>query len=166
MKKLYKKTSIIHGTGIHTAEVIRPNEHISLIKGVERTHKSTSSSSAKEIPLWYGLTENKWLDPAGTIWCYLNHSCDPNCAIIGTRKLVARKNIKPHDELTIDYSMTDGDLFWEMPCQCNSSKCRKTIVSIQRIPESYITAHLPLIPKYFLKLRKKHFASAKMRDDE
>jgi hypothetical protein len=162
MKKLYKRDSKIHGTGIHAGEEIGTHEHIAFIKGRERIHKSATAAAASEIPLWYGLTERTWIDPTGTIWCYLNHSCDPNCAIVGTRKLIARRTITTDEELTIDYSMTDGDVLWEMSCSCKAKNCRKKIVSIQKIPESYFNNHLPLIPKYFQKLRKKYLASDKM----
>jgi uncharacterized protein len=154
MKKLVVKKSSIEGNGIFTLEPIFKHEHIAFIKGVKKVFLSTDKESASSIPTWYGLTEKEWIDPTGTVWEYLNHSCKPNAAIVGTRKLIALRDIKKNEEIVIDYSMTDGDLNWQMDCFCKDKKCRKTIGSIQEIPQSVFHKHMPFIPKYFIKLRK------------
>ena len=54
---------------------------------------------------------------------YTNHSCDPNLAIQGQIVLVAMRDIRPGDELTIDWATTDdGD--YELECRCGSPRCR------------------------------------------
>ena len=37
---------------------------------------------------------------------YLNHSCNPNCGINGSFKIVALKDIEPWEEITFDYAMS------------------------------------------------------------
>ena len=164
MKKLEVKESEIAGVGIHVSEAVMKHEHIAFIQGVRKSKIITDKKDALTIPTWYGITESEWIDPTGTIWESLNHSCEPNTAIIGTKKIIALRNIKKGEEITIDYSMTDGDLLWELEytCGCKSKNCRKAIHSIQRIPEEAFQKHMPFIPKYFVKLRKKHLASAKI----
>ena len=162
MKKLYTGKSAINGTGIFVGEPVKKGEHIAFIQGAYKEKKTKNNRDAKTIPTWYGITDTIWIDPGKTIWRFFNHSCDPNTAIVGTKKLVARKNIKKDEEITFDYSMTDGDLYWEMPCTCGAKNCRKVITSIQRIPEKTFRAHFPLIPKYFVKLRKRYQQSATM----
>lgn len=154
MKKLYVGESTIQGKGLFAGEAIKKGEHISFIKGRYVHLKTKNRKEAQSIPLWYGITEEDWIDPTGTIFSFFNHSCQPNTAIIGTKKLIALQNIKKNEEITFDYSMTDGDTLWEMDCSCKVKCCRKKIVSIQNIPESVFNRHMPFIPKYFQKLRK------------
>ncbi len=156
MKKLFVAKSRIEGNGIYTAEPIKKGEHIAFISGKVRRKKITNARDALTIPLWYGLTDSLWIDPVDTIWRFFNHSCEPNTAITGTKKLIALKDIAKNSELTFDYSMTDADTFWEMDCNCGSRSCRRKILSIQRIPERTFKDHLPYIPKFFIQARKKY----------
>ena len=162
MKDLYTDKSGIEGTGIFSNENICKGDHIAFIQGTIKKKIIKTRSDALTIPLWYGITESLWIDPGNTIWRYFNHSCEPNTAIVGTKKLIALKNIKAHTELVFDYSMTDGDILWEMECLCNHRNCRKKINSIQKIPEEAFQKHLPYIPKYFVQLRKKYLTSGKI----
>lgn len=162
MKKMEVRKSKISGVGIHTLEDIKKGEHIAFVTGklVKKATKTVAEASGKEMALWYGITDVVWLDPVDTIWRYFNHSCEPNTAIVGTRKVIALRNIKKGEELAFDYSMTDGDLLWEMKCTCGSKKCRKTLYSIQRLDQKVVDRHMPYIPKYFQSLRKKYLSSS------
>jgi len=159
MKKLEVKKSKIEGLGICVSEDIKKGNHIAYITGSLVKKETKSKREALSIPLWFGVTKNLWLDPGNSIWRYFNHSCEPNTAIVGTKKLIAKHNIKNGEELTVDYSMTDGDLLWEMNCSCRTRTCRKKIHSIQRISENSFRRHLPFIPRYFVKLRKQYLSS-------
>jgi hypothetical protein len=162
MKKLSVQQSKIEGKGIHVDEFVKKHEHIAYIQGTLKEKISTSKADALSIPLWYGVSDILWIDPGTTIWRYFNHSCEPNCAIVGTKKVIALKNIKKGTELTFDYSMTDGDLLWCMSCICQAKTCRKQIRSIQLIPQKTFEWHMPFIPSYFQKLRKRYLQSATM----
>jgi uncharacterized protein len=155
MKKLYVGRSKIEGKGIYSSEKIKRGEHIAFIEGELVKKKTHSVKEAASIPLWYGITDTIWLDPKNTIWRYFNHSCEPNTAIVGRRKLIALKSIAPDTELTFDYSMSDGDILWEMDCSCKTPSCRKKIHSIQRIPDHVYKKHLPYVPTFFKKLRNR-----------
>jgi len=59
----------------------------------------------------------------------VNHSCDPNCKIVGFNKLIAKRDIQIDEELTIDYgtvSIGKGMTIIET-CNCGSDVCRHTI---------------------------------------
>lgn len=155
MKKLYVGKSKIEGKGIYTQEKIKKGEFIAYLDGIFVKKISKNTKDAQSIPLWYGITDSIWLDPQNTIWRYFNHSCEPNTAIVGRKKVIALKSILPDTELTFDYSMSDGDTLWEMPCSCKTSSCRKKIHSIQRIPEKVFRGHMPFIPTYFKALRQR-----------
>ena len=71
---------------------------------------------------------------------YVNHSCNPNCGIKGTLKIVAMRDIEPGKEITIDYAMSESSEY-EMKCNCGSSDCRKVITGndwrIKKLQKKY-----------------------------
>jgi len=58
---------------------------------------------------------------------YVNHSCDPNCGIVGSILLVAMRDVGAGEELCFDYAMTDTDDYDEFTCSCGTAACRGTI---------------------------------------
>lgn len=65
---------------------------------------------------------------------YLNHSCNPNCGVDGIY-IVAMRDIRRGEELTIDYSTTLCDNSWTMECSCGARNCRKHIGSFFDLPK-------------------------------
>lgn len=57
---------------------------------------------------------------------FLNHSCDPNVGVSGQIMYVAMRNIKPKEELTLDYAMID-DAPIQMKCGCGTRNCRGVV---------------------------------------
>ncbi|MBF0247919.1 MAG: SET domain-containing protein-lysine N-methyltransferase [Alphaproteobacteria bacterium] len=56
---------------------------------------------------------------------YLSHSCGPNCLLDMTRlEVLALKDIRPGEILSIDYAVTEDVLFKQFPCSCGSPECR------------------------------------------
>lgn len=151
-KQLFTDKSNIHGRGLFSKNYIKKGEHIAYVSGVVKKFRSSSKSDAASIPTWYGVSRSRWIDPGKSVFAYFNHSCDPNTAIIGTKKVVAKRDIPKNTELTVDYSFTDADINWILTekCNCGSKYCRKKIKSIQSLPLSVVKRHFPLIPRYFL----------------
>ena len=58
---------------------------------------------------------------------FVNHSCDPNCGILGSVLLVTMRPVAPGEELCFDYAMTDTDDYDEFECSCETVLCRGTI---------------------------------------
>ena len=54
----------------------------------------------------------------------VNHSCEPNCGILGSTVLVAMRTIAAGEEVTYDYAMSDGSPYDEFACACGSAMCR------------------------------------------
>lgn len=152
MTNITVKESGIHGKGIYATRDFKRGNRIANIAGRKVKFLSKSKNDALAIPTWFGIGRYTWIDPEKTPFRFLNHSCDPNAAISGTRTLIAISDIKAGSELTIDYSMTDADLLWEMNCKCNSITCRKTIRSIHSVPTEVFKKHMPYIPRYFQRL--------------
>ena len=62
-------------------------------------------------------------DPAD----YVNHSCAPNCGIVGSVLLVTMRAVAAGEELCFDYAMTDSDDYDQFKCNCNTSACREVV---------------------------------------
>jgi hypothetical protein len=62
-------------------------------------------------------------DPAD----YVNHSCDPNCGIVGSVLLVTMRDVDAGEELCFDYAMTDSDDYDTFQCGCGTEGCRGEI---------------------------------------
>jgi len=69
------------------------------------------------------------LPESGSIGWYLNHSCQPNCVILGRTRIVALTTIEEGEELTFDYSTNVGWDGFAMECSCGSVNCRRVVRS-------------------------------------
>jgi hypothetical protein len=83
--------------------------------------------------------DETYLDPGNGLGRYLNHSCAPNA---GIRKrdnklfLFAARDLKPGDEIVIDYSTTIGDDdIYRMRCHCGARRCRKWVGRFGLLPK-------------------------------
>ncbi len=85
---------------------------------------------------FFAATNKKELEDAD----FVNHSCSPNCGIKNALKIVAMRDIKPGEEITIDYAMQECSEF-RMKCRCGSRDCRKTVTGrdwkIRRLQKKY-----------------------------
>lgn len=98
----------------------------------------------------------KWLSPEKRSYgWYLNHHCEPSCGIKGTY-IVALRNIKPGEEITVDYAITNADRHWNMKCQCKSRNCRAVIRSIQFLPFRLYLKYQRYIPRYVKTRYREH----------
>jgi uncharacterized protein len=58
---------------------------------------------------------------------FINHSCEPNCGLVGQVQIVTLRDVKKDDELCIDYAMLNSAPICEFPCCCGSALCRKQV---------------------------------------
>ncbi len=58
---------------------------------------------------------------------YVNHSCEPNCGIVGSLLLVTMTDVVEGEELCFDYAMTDTNDYDEFVCACGTPSCRRLI---------------------------------------
>jgi hypothetical protein len=74
------------------------------------------------------LTEEVWVtwsrDPEE--WRPINHSCEPNAWLDGL-DVVARFDIAPGEEITLDYATFYNELMPSFECSCGEPTCRGTI---------------------------------------
>jgi hypothetical protein len=57
----------------------------------------------------------------------VNHSCEPNCGLLGATILIAMRDIEPGEEITFDYATCDGSAYDEFECACGTAFCRGKI---------------------------------------
>lgn len=149
MKKIIVKESGIHGKGVFADEEIAKGKRIQYIQGTKVKLPRRGHHDKNVMSTWYGVGRYIWIDPGDTPFRYLNHSCEPNAAVAGTKTLVALQTIRKDDEITIDYSMTDADPHWGLDCHCGAPSCRKYIQAIYTVPQDVFKRHMPYIPRYF-----------------
>lgn len=157
MNRVYVGESAIQGKGLFASVAIPKGKIVERINGAKVRKRLTKPSEAKKIMNWIGVGKETWINTSGTPFRYINHSCDPNVAIVGTKTVVAIRPIKKDEEITMDYSMTDGDPLWSMQCSCGSKRCRKHIASIQSVPVAAFKRHMPYIPRNFQRIYLKNY---------
>lgn len=122
------KRSPIHGKGLFARRPIQANQIVAVKGGhvLERTawREIEKELGAAEIQ----LTKDLFIAPVSAderdgAMLYLNHSCEPNCAIQGQIVFVAMRDIREGEEVTIDWATTDDDDY-EMICNCGAASCR------------------------------------------
>jgi len=154
MKKIRVGKSGIHGKGVFADEDVRKGNQIQPIQGRIVYKEPHNAHESDIIANWVGVGKNRWIIPEEP-FLFLNHSCEPSAAIVGTRLLVALKNIKEGEEITMDYSLTDADPHWQLYCRCGAKDCRKQIGPIQMLPKAVFEKYMPNIPHYFQRQYKR-----------
>jgi hypothetical protein len=93
-------------------------------KEIERLPEKFRTNYALSLyPGFYiAETSEKDLDSAD----FINHSCEPNCAIKNLLIMVTKRSVRRNEELTADFDA--GAKFGKKAaCQCGSKKCRRIV---------------------------------------
>lgn len=162
MKKIYISRSNIDGKGIFAGEDIQKGERIQYINGKRTKIVIKNSKQAAAIANWIGISRKFWINTEGTPFRFINHSCDPNAAIMGTKTVVALRDIRKDEEITIDYSMSDADPYWKgIHCTCGTKNCRKEIRAIYTVPPDIFKRHMPYVSRYFQRIYLRNYIRPK-----
>ncbi len=94
----------------------------------------------------------------------INHSCNPNCAIVCRATLIALNEIGKGEEILFDYSLTmfeDQESikerfkcdYWTMQCLCGEKNCRGLIDQFHTLPLEVQEKYLKIkaVPDFILK---------------
>jgi len=161
--------SLTHKRGVFAKKLIKKDEIIAVSGGYIITEKEYKKLLKKDFPAikYYAckVAKNFYLvsDKKGKLEeaDFFNHSCNPNAGIKGHLLVVAMKDIKPGEEITYDYAMTDSDPEDCFKCSCGAKNCRKIITgddwkkpSLQRKYKNYFSFYIQEKIKK-LKKRKK-----------
>lgn len=149
MKKLIIQKSRINGSGLFTSESIKKGEVVGYVHGPTKLFKAFTPESSKQTLNWIGASRYTWIDTTNSPFSFINHSCEPNVAIVTKRKVVAMKNITAGEELVMDYSFSEPGPDWEISCNCKSKDCRKKIGPINTVPKNIFKRYEHYIAKTF-----------------
>ncbi len=110
------------GTGVFARRPIPANTTVAGFGGVSSTVRSSKTLGeavrihALQIDDDLFLASTPPFDPAD----FVNHSCDPNCGIVGSVLLVTMRDVEAGEELCFDYAMTDSDDYDMFECSCGT----------------------------------------------
>jgi uncharacterized protein len=148
------RESKIHGRGLFAAAEIAKDEMIAvkgghIVDGKTLREKITPVLGPVEIQIGDDLFIAPVSDEERELsMLYLNHSCDPNLGVRGEITFVAMREIRPGEELTNDWAMTDDDEY-TIECNCGAIDCRKTLTGkdwqrpdLQKRYTGYFSAYL------------------------
>ncbi len=123
--------SRIHRWGIYATEFIPRGRKVIEYTGERINRRETKRrANAREFTYLFTLDPYWTIDGAagGSGAEYINHSCDPNLVsriLKGHILYVSRRDIRPGEELTVDYRFDKK--VEKVPCRCGSPNCRGTI---------------------------------------
>ena len=136
--KLYKiKKSNIDKRGLYASKDIREGtkiiDYVGKIISKKESETNNKFDNKKDIYLFnlnnrYDLDGDFKFNTARLI----NHSCDPNCEVIGSGLrlwISSIKNIKKGEELSYDYGFSYDKNYKQFPCKCGKKNCVGYIVS-------------------------------------
>ena len=137
--KLYKiKKSNIDKRGLYATRDIKEGtkiiEYVGKIISKKESEKNSKFDNKKDIYLFnlnkrYDLDGNFKFNTARLI----NHSCDPNCEVIGRRYklwISALRDIKKGEEISYDYGFSFDKDYKQFPCKCGEKNCVGYIVRL------------------------------------
>ena len=92
---------------------------------------------------------------------HVNHRCDPNAFVVyagETSALVARRDIRPGDEITIDYNINiSGGTAW--PCRCGVARCTGMVVGDYfLLPLALRLEYRPLLAEWFVRRHRERLS--------
>jgi uncharacterized protein len=155
-----QRPSPINGEGQFATELIRAGEVV-LIWGGD-LYTTTDFFSRNDLgPLSISFIEEDRImaaPPDGRDY-YINHSCDPNIWMDGNVTVIARRDIRPGEEITGDYALWEGEPGYRLSqCECGSPLCRSTITGndwmLRDLQERYAGHFLPFINQRIVELKR------------
>jgi SET domain-containing protein len=95
------------------------------------------------------IDEHRHQAGTGEIDDYLNHSCDPNCALIFDRlELVALRPLAAGEELSFNYLSSEWDMAAPFRCGCGAADCMRSIAGFRWLKPAEQDALAPLASPY------------------
>jgi len=124
--------SRIAGKGIIAGEPIAEGEIVAVWGGhlITWGEMQELPAAVREHPvqIWHNLFVGPRTAEEVEPVDYMNHSCEPTCGVKGQIIVVARRAIKPGEELTFDYATTDT-IGLDFQCRCGAPTCQGRITS-------------------------------------
>lgn len=161
-KDIELRKSSIEGKGLFAKKLIPKDTIVWELNSSEKrlTLKQLSALPWEERKLAYQQGNKYIIVTDGSE--FINHSCDPNLWWETDESFSARRDIKPDEEITYDYSSSDINPKSMPPieCRCGSKNCRKIITSQDCLKPEFqnqYKGHLPSwVEKYIQRKQKEN----------
>jgi len=151
--------SQIHGKGVIAKDKITEGEKIMKFGGESISRQAAFSGSYRTRSIWI-VSENNFLalpnsDTQESLDEYLNHSCDANTWLTDEVILVAKRDIEPDEEITLDQGTWNFEyeeyVDNKEACSCGASNCRHVLTKddwkLPEVQEEYKNHFHPMIQK-------------------
>ena len=125
------------GWGSYVVEPIQAGETVAAFGGsvvpmsVLQTFSDDRQSRSIQVDTDLYLVSGETPD-AGDM---LNHSCEPNCGLLGQMLVVAMRDIEPGEELSFDYKLdvnASTEAKKRYACRCGAPNCRGTMLALPK----------------------------------
>jgi uncharacterized protein len=128
--KLEIRQSKIHHRGVYTLERIPASRKVVEYTGERISRRETKRRGQGSLTYLFTLDDYWTIDGAvgGSGAEIINHSCEPNlrtCIMRGHILYISKREIKPGEELTVDYRFSEK--IGKVRCRCGADRCRGTI---------------------------------------
>jgi hypothetical protein len=132
--KLSLGPSKIQGHGVFAREPIAKDEIVMEFGGETVSRQEMDSGDYRISSIWpvepdtFIALPNS--DPHISLDEYLNHSCDANTWLTDEVTLIARRDIEPGEEITLDqgtWNVEDAYIEDREPCSCSAMTCRRML---------------------------------------
>lgn len=147
-KNVYIKETKNRGKSLFANKSFKKGEFVFLVAG-----PIVNKGTIYTIP----ISKNLFIDPVpvDNFGKYFCHSCDPNAGIKQRTMVVAFKDIKRDEEITIDYAMIVDEYGDEMTpeniiCKCGSKNCRGELGSWFKLPKGIKEKYKGFVSEYLL----------------
>lgn len=147
------ENSPVSGTGAYAGKFFPAGSLVLPLTG-KRLHRSEFNTANYDLPVlqidedWFLLAEGQPDD-------FINHSCAPNLGFTPDgRHFFALRDIQPGEELFFDYSSSESDPAWTVPCLCGTSRCRGEITAFQRLDPAMREELAPIAMPYLRKRQR------------
>lgn len=136
--KLAAQKSSISKKGVFALKPIKQGERVAVfggyvvsIKELPQIKKEKGSQYDTILDIGYQIDDDLIFSPTAknqfSVIEYLNHSCEPSCGFSSETHLVALRDIKQGEEITMDYAMCITSNIFSMTCLCGKDTCRKKV---------------------------------------
>lgn len=119
------------GFGLIATDLIPATSEVILFGGHLMSWRSVCElpEDMRDIPyqvaddIFYGVARREDIGIGERI----NHSCEPNCGFVSEMKLIALRDIKPGEEVTMDYATCTSAEDYYLLCRCGAKTCRGAV---------------------------------------
>ena len=129
-KKTESRNSPIHGLGVFASQDITKGELVIVYGGIIIPATQIQEYWAKCGHIGIQISKDFFIVPAARKELIkegvINHSCHPNIGFRSQIELIAIRDIKKDEELTLDYACCES-LMESFACDCGATDCRGMI---------------------------------------